>query len=182
MSSSQSTAARLMIRQTHRICHSLRNFTEYSELRALATCVMAGDISLPLSVVTGLTLVRRESDFNTFKSYTLVAKYVNNVREMLKVVRVTPMLGQQFRTAQIEMGLSTTKEVPNLDVENRWNSMFMMLESCFQTKDIFEALCKMPIFSGRLTTLSDLEWQELKTLKDFLEPAYELTTDVSGSK
>jgi hypothetical protein len=42
-------------------------------------------------------------------------------RELLKIVRATLRMREEFATIQIRLGRQYKRDVPNLDVENRWN-------------------------------------------------------------
>ncbi|BBN10420.1 hypothetical protein Mp_5g03430 [Marchantia polymorpha subsp. ruderalis] len=73
-----------------------------------------------------------------------------------------------------------TKEVPGLDVENRWNTMFIMIDSSYSLMEAFQSLLKMSEHYSKLVTLTSIEWRVLKCFKDFLAPAYEMTILSSG--
>lgn len=55
--------------------------------------------------------------------------------------------------------------------------------SCFTLKDALQAMCNTWEFTDALSALklSDLEWQELKAVVDFLCPESKLTSAASGS-
>ena len=106
---------------------------------------------------------------------------VEKLRKMIKTVRLTPAMREEFKNIQVKLGWQTFKEVPSLDVENRWNSLFIMIDKSFVLRSVFQALSNTPRFMLSIETLADFEWDKLKTLKDFLEPAFEATTAASGS-
>jgi hypothetical protein len=112
----------------------------------------------------------------------LVKGTVSKLRDILKMVRNTALMRAAFKQVQIMLGMEHHKDVPGLDVDNRWNSMFIMIDGCFQLANVFEALANKPEFSDKLERLTSLEWRQIKSVKDFLEPAFDLTTTVSGSK
>jgi hypothetical protein len=86
---------------------------------------------------------------------------------------------------ELSVTLEITKEkatVPNIDVENRWNSMFNMIDACFKFEKVLEALCYHEKLSVRLQDyrLNSLEWKVLKSNKDVLECAFKCTNIASG--
>jgi hypothetical protein len=107
---------------------------------------------------------------------------VGKVRELLKVVRATVRMREEFAMIQVRLGSRRKLDVPNLDVENRWNSMFEMVKNCYDLRHVFESLCNTDEFQNRLNDLklSDLDWRELKSVTDFLEVMAKYTTASSG--
>jgi hypothetical protein len=83
---------------------------------------------------------------------------------------------------QVRLGSRRKLDVPNLDVENRWNSMFEMVKNCYDLRHVFESLCNTDEFQNILNDLklSDLYWRELKSVTDFLEVVEKYTTASSG--
>jgi hypothetical protein len=78
---------------------------------------------------------------------------------------------EDFSTIQIRLGRQYKRDVPNMDVENRWNSMFDMVNKCYELRDVFESLCNLDEFKNRLNyvRLNDENWRELKSVIDVLE-------------
>ncbi|PTQ29221.1 hypothetical protein MARPO_0146s0037 [Marchantia polymorpha] len=64
-------------------------------------------------------------------------------------------------------------EVPGLDMETRWNTMFTMIDQSFQYRGVFSALCNSEELCDRL------DWRVLKSCKDFLQSAYHCTVAAS---
>ena len=54
------------------------------------------------------------------------------LRELLKAVRGSIAMREKFSDMAVLLGVSGTSRfsVPNLDVETRWNSLFLMIECC----------------------------------------------------
>eukprot|EP00474_Spongospora_subterranea_P004960 CRZ05418.1 hypothetical protein [Spongospora subterranea] len=98
------------------------------------------------------------------------------------MVRGSGMIRQKYADANVVLGRATKQFVPNLDVETRWNSMFLMVEDSFKNKDILEAICNQEEFLDKLgpLKLSDMDWRILKSCKDFLSSAYQCTKAASG--
>ncbi|OAE31848.1 hypothetical protein AXG93_1276s1020 [Marchantia polymorpha subsp. ruderalis] len=99
---------------------------------------------------------------------------------MLKMIRNTQMR-ESFKQVQIQLGKPTTKNVPGLDVDNRRNNLLQMIDACFDLQEFFESMLNIVEFSHKLDYLTALEWHKVKFVKDFLQPAYELTTTTSES-
>lgn len=78
--------------------------------------------------------------------------------------------------------METIKDVPSLDADNRWNSLFIMIDLCYELASVLDALSNKPEFSGKLNKLTQFEWRQIKSIKDFLQRAFELTTMVSGTQ
>lgn len=112
----------------------------------------------------------------------LVQQLVAKLKEILKAIRNTLLMRHKFKEAQALLGKTTMKEVPSLDVDTRWNSIFIMIDVCFELRSVFVAMANQPEFSGKLGRLTELEWRQVKSVKDFLQPVYEMKTMVCGSK
>jgi hypothetical protein len=113
----------------------------------------------------------------------LITKEVSKVRTTLKVVRNCARMRLEFKKIQVRLGIADAKivDVPSLDVETRWNSLFLMIDACYEVKDVFQALCNMEEFQEKLQDqLTTAELRELNAEKEVLQPAYELTTQASG--
>ena len=76
---------------------------------------------------------------------------------------------QKFSDVSVVLGGTAKQNVPNLDVETRWNSMFLMIENCFKSKDILESLCNQEEFKECLEPikLTEIDWRVLKSSKYF---------------
>jgi hypothetical protein len=96
---------------------------------------------------------------------------VSMVRELLKIVRATVRMREEFEIIQIRLGRQYNLDVPNLEVQSLWNSMFDMVNNCYELRDVFESLFNTDEFNNRLNDdrLSDGNWRELKSAIDFLE-------------
>ncbi|BBN01618.1 hypothetical protein Mp_2g08860 [Marchantia polymorpha subsp. ruderalis] len=114
---------------------------------------------------------------------TIVKLVVEKIRSLLKMICVSAVLRVAFREIQVLLGRRNIVDVPGLDVETRWNSMFEMIDNCFLVKDVFESMCNKEDFTAALggLQLSQTDWREIKAVVNFLRPASELTTTASGS-
>jgi hypothetical protein len=111
-----------------------------------------------------------------------IKQEIESVRSLLKIVRVSATMRHAFSQIQVRLGRTQKLEVPSLDVENRWNSMFTMINSCYKLRDVFEALWNSEEFK---TTLCDhvippQNWRVLKSSIDYLERMQSYTKAASG--
>jgi hypothetical protein len=108
---------------------------------------------------------------------------LEKLRTMIKTIRLSPKLKAGFKNVQVRLGKkeSETKEVPGLDVENRWNTTFLMIDVAYTLQDAFESLSNIEEHCGKIVTLTSLEWRCIKAFKDFLAPAFEMIVAASGS-
>jgi hypothetical protein len=56
---------------------------------------------------------------------------VSKLRAMLKTVRGCVPMRLEFKNVQVRLVRSKVVQDPNLDVETRWNSMFLMIDGCY---------------------------------------------------
>lgn len=111
----------------------------------------------------------------------LLKKSVKALRELLKGLRHNKKNRELFAEAQQLLKKETIKDVPGLDVENRWSSMFKMINSCFELRDVFESVCGDDTSSKavRGRNLSVNEWNNLHGIAAFLKPFSEATQTAS---
>ncbi|KAH8932110.1 hypothetical protein BDL97_19G056000 [Sphagnum fallax] len=116
-------------------------------------------------------------------SEVFIKPKLEKLRTMIKTIRLSLKLRAGFKNVQVRLGKkeSETKEVPGLDVENRWNTTFLMIDAAYTLQDAFESLSNIEEHCGKIVTLTSLEWRCIKAFKDFLAPAFEMTVAASGS-
>jgi hypothetical protein len=104
------------------------------------------------------------------------------VRELIKIVLATVIMREEFATIQMRLGRQYKQDVPNLDVESRWNSMFDTVNKCYELRDVFESLCNFDEFKNKLNDvrINDENWRELKSVIDVLEVMAKYTSAASG--
>lgn len=115
---------------------------------------------------------------------TLVKKVAQKMQEILTVICTTLKIREGFKRVQNTLGTSM-KHVENLyglNVENRWNMMFNMIDACYKLKGVFKAVRNNNKFCEKLYKLTQPEWREVKTAKELLKALLELTIAASGSK
>lgn len=107
---------------------------------------------------------------------------VSKLRELLKRIRASPALREQFKHVQIALDTDSLREVPDLDIETRWNSMFLMVQACVTLKTVLEALCNKPEYASSLKhfLLNDEEWKTIEYVCSFLQNAFSYTRIASG--
>lgn len=113
------------------------------------------------------------------------APQVEKLRELLKKIRATTKLREQFKPLQIALGIEekATCDVPSLDVETRWNTMFLMVKACVKHRNVFTTMCNTAENASYLgnQALSTAEWDVMNHVCTFLERAFRFTRAASGS-
>lgn len=113
----------------------------------------------------------------------LMQEEVAKLRTILQIVHNSEPMQAMFKDVQTRLGRAPEEivDVPQLDNSAQWNSTFGMIESCYNVRNVFEDLCNANEFKHRLgSPPTASEWRTLKAMKDFLEPAYELTTQATA--
>ena len=111
-----------------------------------------------------------------FKSISSATK---NIRDSVKYVKSSQARKQRFEEIVEQVGISPGKRPP-LDVVTRWNSTFLMLETALKYRKVYEALKQGD--PQYLHEPSTKDWKVAKKLCNMLQPFYEATKIVSGSK
>ncbi len=106
-----------------------------------------------------------------------------DVRSLLKSFRLSQINRDLFKEAQKHLNKPTITEVPNLDVETRWNSMFHMVSKSYQLRDVFESICNDDRASDAIRgkAISSERWEKLNTIIEFLKLPAEVTEMSSAS-
>ncbi|BBM98871.1 hypothetical protein Mp_1g16840 [Marchantia polymorpha subsp. ruderalis] len=89
-----------------------------------------------------------------------IKKEVQMLRQILKVVCESVAIRVKFSELAVVLGVFKGRvEVPGLDMETRWNTMFTMIDQSFQYRGVFSALCNSEEFCDRLANmaLSDMD-------------------------
>ncbi|KAL4339869.1 hypothetical protein GQ457_08G027390 [Hibiscus cannabinus] len=110
---------------------------------------------------------------------------IARIRSAVRFVRSSPNRLQTFK-ACIEEENITSKSYVCLDIETRWNSTFLMLETALKFKKAFDnlytkggAYCKE--LRRHFGVPDDDDWRRVKAFLPFLQIFYETTLKVSGS-
>jgi len=115
----------------------------------------------------------------------LIENQVVALRNLLKVVRSTLSLKELFSALTVELGASPEMVgPPELDVDMRWQSTFVMIENCYKFRDAFNAIGNDENLREKLGQhkLSDSDWRMLKGIKDFLCKAHFCTVSSIGQQ
>jgi hypothetical protein len=105
-----------------------------------------------------------------------VKKEVDVLRKLKKAVRGSIPLRLKFPELAVVLGISKYRvEVPGIDVETSWKSMFKVI-------DQIKGLCNAEEFVDRLDDIafSDMDWRLLISSKKDLISAYNFTVATSG--
>lgn len=84
---------------------------------------------------------------------------VKKLRAMLKTIRLSSRMRAYFKKVQIFLGARehNTKEVPRLDMENRCNTRFTMIDSSYSLMESFQSLSNMSEHYTKFVTLTSIE-------------------------
>lgn len=96
----------------------------------------------------------------------------------------TSSFHEQLKPLQIALGLLLKEkiEVPSLEIETRWKSMFLMVKSCVKHGNVFYDLCNAPenVHSLEQLSLSTSEWLMMCHICMLSEKAFRFTRPASG--
>ncbi|KAK9741211.1 hypothetical protein RND81_03G089200 [Saponaria officinalis] len=114
-----------------------------------------------------------------------LSKAVSKIRALCKYVRSSPARKKKFEACVLEEKIKSKSSVC-LDVETRWNSTYMMLESCLKFKKAFGLLfLKDSTLQNEMSKHGDdvttEEWKQVSSLLPFLKVFYDATLKMSGS-
>ncbi|WVZ70874.1 hypothetical protein U9M48_019504 [Paspalum notatum var. saurae] len=85
---------------------------------------------------------------------------------------------QKFEEIIHQLGISCRKR-PNIDISTRWNSTYLMLETCLELKRAFESLDEQdPEYTY---APAPEEWEKARSLCGLLKTFFDATVVVSGS-
>lgn len=115
-----------------------------------------------------------------------IAVPLANLRTILKFIHDSDALRALYREMQQQAGKAVVKDVPSLDVENKWTTtdagLFAMLDEAYDVRDVLGVVCtsdaanalRFQLLQGQ-QRLSDVDWRSLKCVRDFLEQAVAFT-------
>ncbi|CAN6215278.1 unnamed protein product [Urochloa humidicola] len=113
------------------------------------------------------------------EGFKAVSTATKNIRDSVKYVKSSQARKQRFEEMAEQVGLPNEKRPP-LDVVTRWNSTYLMLETALKYRRAYAALRQNdPQYTHEPSTR---DWKVAKKLYTMLEPFYEATKLVSGSK
>ena len=103
---------------------------------------------------------------------------MSNIRESVKYIKSSQARRENFEELAVQMGISLEKQ-PTLDIYIRWNSTYLMLQSAYQFKTVFDELGKQD--KSFITAPTLAEWIRSKAVREFLKTFYDATNVLSGS-
>jgi hypothetical protein len=106
-----------------------------------------------------------------------IVEYVDNIRSALAFIMTGGKRRQDFNLMCESFGLPHKKF--NLDVPHRWNSLYLMLESCLPYKDPLICYYNRNI-SDNIRPLDEIDFTMVKYFVEFLKPFYNATRALSG--
>uniref|UniRef100_A0A5B6ZS64 Putative zinc finger BED domain-containing protein RICESLEEPER 2-like isoform X2 n=1 Tax=Davidia involucrata TaxID=16924 RepID=A0A5B6ZS64_DAVIN len=108
----------------------------------------------------------------------VIEGFLNKIRESVRYLNRSPYGKQKFNIAINQVRVRGKKKVP-MDVPNRWNSTFLMLETALSLK---EAFCRLEkIDRNYEQNPSEEEWQVAQVIKGGLEIFFNATSQFSGT-
>ncbi|KAL4284773.1 hypothetical protein GQ457_16G007020 [Hibiscus cannabinus] len=110
---------------------------------------------------------------------------IMKVRALVRYVRSSPARLQKFKTC-IEEEKEDSKRLVTLDVETRWNSTYLMLESAIKFKKAFASLYMKDSSCFKELRklgggLKEEDWKRVGSFLPFLSVFYDATLRLSGS-
>ncbi|XP_026396334.1 zinc finger BED domain-containing protein DAYSLEEPER-like [Papaver somniferum] len=105
---------------------------------------------------------------------------VLKIRASVKSLTNSQVRKQKFLDIVDTLGMSGIKRGIRQDVKTRWNSTYLMLDSCILYKPVFSHL-KL-VDSDYEDCPTDEEWEQIEVVTKFLKVFHDLTKIFSGSK
>ena len=112
---------------------------------------------------------------------------VKKVRAFVRYVRSSPARLNTFKSS-IQQEKIESKSLVCMDVETRWNSTFLMLDSAVKFKKAFsnmllkDSTCKKELQKNEGGLVNDTDWLNVSSLLSFLKIFYDATLRLSGSR
>nr|XP_051211316.1 zinc finger BED domain-containing protein RICESLEEPER 2-like [Lolium perenne] len=108
---------------------------------------------------------------------TAVKSAIDNIRESVKYVKSSQTRLDNFNEVVARVGVSCA--LPSVDVQTRWNSTYLMLQSAFPFRKAFHTLGKED--RNYKFCPSSAEWRRAETVCSILKVFHEATEVVAGS-
>ncbi|XP_026428704.1 zinc finger BED domain-containing protein RICESLEEPER 2-like [Papaver somniferum] len=105
---------------------------------------------------------------------------VIKIRASVKSLKKSQVRKQKFLDIVNTLGMSGIKRGIRQDVKTRWNSTYLMLDSCILYKPVFSH--SKLVDSDYEDCPTDEEWEQIEVVTKFLKVFHDLTKIFSGSK
>lgn len=110
--------------------------------------------------------------------FEVINPIVHKVRESVKFIEGSTSRKQKFEETIQQLGITYQKR-PNIDVSTRWNTTYLMLDTCLQLRKAFDSLAKQdPEYT--YAPMHE-EWEKAKMVCVLLKKFYDATMIISGS-
>ena len=103
---------------------------------------------------------------------------MHNIRESVKYIKSSQAQKEKFEEVAVQVGVPLGKQ-PTLDISTRWNSTFLMLQSAYPYRRVFDELGKQD--KSYTNTPTSVEWERSQLVCTFLEKFAAATELLSGS-
>lgn len=110
--------------------------------------------------------------------FEIINPVVHKIRESVKFIHRSTSRKQKFEEIIQQLGITYGKR-PNIDISTRWNSTYLMLETCLELKRAFESLEQQDPEYSYAPSLQ--EWEKARVVSRFLKTFYDATNVISGS-
>ncbi len=117
---------------------------------------------------------------DSIKSVSKLQEVRDKVSKVVRLTKQSTMAKEKLDQIQATLGM-TPKKLKQ-DVPTRWNSLFDMLERCYDLKDAITIFLTHPGMDKDVGTFSSSEWQVIEDAVSLLRPCYEATVELSGEK
>ena len=107
-----------------------------------------------------------------------ISSIVHNKRESVKYIKSSQAQKEKFEEVAVQVGVPHGKQ-PTLDITTRWNSTFLMLQSTYPYRRVFDELGKQD--KSYTNTPTSVEWEMSQLVCTFLEKFDAATELLSGS-
>ena len=109
-------------------------------------------------------------------------KLVRKLRDILGVLRGVCSLNELFEETTRSL-LGKRKRVPGLDVETRWNSMYLMIKSSIKLREVIDVISATDLYKEYIKDLylNKDDWASLEKVTELLKVAYDYTNELSAS-
>ncbi|WVZ78241.1 hypothetical protein U9M48_025984 [Paspalum notatum var. saurae] len=110
--------------------------------------------------------------------FQVINPIIHKIRESVKYMEGSTSRKQKFEEIIHQLGISCRKR-PNIDISTRWNSTYLMLETCIELKRAFESLDEQDL--EYTYAPAPEEWEKARSLCGLLKTFFDATVVVSGS-